>query len=650
MDGGLFWKYHGTPGKRATKHTARALLVAANLLLVFGDTSYAGRSPERVETLHYEVAKDYSYTLTMVIDSFVQKQAQVKDASQLAMTYDPRDISFRFVSGWVEDPDGARHKPAADAIFTRPSAASRDAPGFVSSVTTTIVMPKVTIGSHVHYEIEETEPKIPLMGFNPVAWLNPFQNASEHVVIDIPAALPLAVASQGGFVVSDTITNGMRHIVADARLEDVSARDKEQHMAPLAEFEPLFLATSLHNYEELGLLYYRLNKDKSVVTPEIDALAKRIVGDRKGIDAARAIYDWTARNIRYLAVYMSDDAGWESHSAATALKNSYGDCKDHVTLMQALLKAVGIRSEAALIDWSDRARPLPLWSPDEINHAIIYLPDFDIFANPTSPFTPFGVLDQGLSGKLTIIADAHAEVRHTPEITPETAQFVTDGTIHVTSDGTVTGEAAATMSPSIEGSLRSALQDPDENNRRMDRKLRGTPEGGFGRLDTSDAYDTDHPFKLTMDWHSPYGINPEAGAFVLPSPPNFDSMDALRAFLSRDGQRRTPLALPIRDLKWNYSVALPPELRITTAPKGVDIQNEVGSYTAMYEKQDDRLIVHRRLVLKLKELTAESYPGLERLIYAAQNDFTAIVTTSDTQTKPKPNAKEVNVDNGKSHS
>ena len=648
MDGGLFSKYRGAPRKRAIKHTARALLCATSMLLVLGDTSYAGQSPERVETLHYEVAKDYSYKLTMVIDSFAQKQTQVKDASQLAMTYDPRDISFRFVSGWVEDPDGARHKPAADAIFTRPSAASRDAPGFVSSVTTTIVMPKVMIGSHVHYEIEETEPKIPLMGFNPVAWLNPFQNASEHVVIDIPAALPLAVASQGGFVVSDTTTNGMRHIVADARLEDVSARDKEQHMASLAEFEPLFLATSLHNYEELGSLYYRLNKDKSVATPEIDALAKRIVGDRKSIDAARAIYDWTARNIRYLAVYMSDDAGWESHSAATVLKNGYGDCKDHVTLMQALLKAVGIRSETALIDWSDRAKPLPLWSPDEINHAIIYLPDFDIFANPTSPFTPFGVLDQGLSGKLTIIAGAHAEVLHTPDITPETAQFVTEGTIHVTSDGTVTGEATASMSPSIEGSLRSTLQDPDENNRRMDRKLRGTAEGGFGRLNTSDAYDTDHPYKLTMDWHSPYGMNPEAGAFVLPSPPNFDSMDALRAFLSRDGRRRTPLALPIRDLKWNYSVALPPELMITTAPKDIDVHSEVGSYTATYEKEGDRLVVRRRLVLKQKELTAESYPDLERLIYAAQNDLTAIVTTNVTPNKAKPT--DADVDTSKSHS
>jgi hypothetical protein len=298
----------------------------------------------------------------MVIDAFVQKQAQVKDSSQMAFTYDPDKTSFHFVKGWVEGADGVRHEPAADAIFTRPSAASRDAPGFVSSVTTTIVMPKVMIGSHVHYEIEEVVPKLPLMGFNAFAWLNPFLDASEHVEIDIPAALPLSIASQGGFVVSDTTTDGMRHIVADARLQDVSARDREQHMASLVEFEPLFLATSLHSYEDVGAIYHRVNKDKSAVTPEIDALAKRIVGDRKGIDAARAIYDWTARNIRYLAVYMSADDGYESHVASTVLKNGYGDCKDHVTLMGALLAAVDIRSEPALIDWSDRARPLPLRS------------------------------------------------------------------------------------------------------------------------------------------------------------------------------------------------------------------------------------------------------------------------------------------------
>ncbi len=624
------------------KRTFQALLCAASILCVARE-SQADQPLERVSSIHYEVAPDYTYKVTWVIDDFVQKQAEIKDLSQLALTYDPERTKFRFVKGWVDGADGVRHEPAPNAVFTRPSAASRDAPGFVSSVTTTVVMPAVTTGSHVHYEVEEAFSKPSVVGFNFWALLNPFEDASEHVVIDIPSALPLNIASQGGFVVSDTTAGNMRHIVADASLRNVSAGDKEQHMAALLEFEPFFLGTSLHGYDEVGDIYHRLNSNKAAVTPEIDALAKQIVGDRKGIDAARAIYDWCAKNIRYLAVYMSVDDGWESHDAATVLKNGYGDCKDHVTLMQALLSAEGIRSEAALIDWSDRAKPLPLPSPSEINHTIIYLPDFDIFANPTSPFTPFGVLDQGLSGKLAIVAGDHSQVRRTPEMKPETAQFVTTGAIHIGGDGTVGGKATETMSPSIEEPLRLTLQNPDENNRRIDRKLRNTPEGGFGHLATTGPYDLDHPFQLTMNWHSPHGIDPTAGAFVLPSPPSFDQIDGPRSFLDRNGRRSTPMALPVRDLTWNFSVALPPEMTIANAPKSVDVDNDVGSYKAVYERRDNCLLVHRQLVLKARELEPAAYSDLERLVYAAQNDFTAIVTTT-AGASSKPEA-----DNGKCH-
>ncbi|KJF72583.1 hypothetical protein RP75_15795 [Agrobacterium arsenijevicii] len=87
-------------------------------------------------------------------------------------------------------------------------------------------------------------------------------------------------------------------------------------------------------------------------------------------------------------------------------------------------------------------------------------------------------------------------------------------------------------------------------------------------------------------------------------------------------------------------------MSIATLPKDVGIRNEVGFYTVRYEKQDDRLIVHRRLVLKARELEPTGYPDLERLIYAAQNDFTAIVTTSAARTEARPADGDV----GKSHS
>lgn len=605
---------------------SKILLLGTVLLLAIDLPARAAETIEQTESLHYEVAPDYSYKLTVVADRFVDKQAEVNDASHISYTYDPDRTAFHLVEGWVDGPDDHRHKPASAAIFTRPSAASHDAPGFVSSVTTTVVMPGVVKGSHVHYEAEETVRKLPLMGFNPIAWLSPFMTADEHVVIDIPADLPLSIGNQGGFVVSDTTTNGMRHIVADAGVRNVSTRDREPHMAPTEEFEPMFLATSLKSYEEAGAIYHRVNEDKATVTPDIEALARKIVGDRKGLDAARAIYDWIAKNIRYLAVYRNDDASEESHDASTVLKNGYGDCKDHVTLMQSLLAAVGIRSEPALIDWSSRDKPLPIWSSRETNHAIVYLPDFDVFANPTSPFTPFGALDQNLSGKLAIVAGEHPEVRQTPAMTLEAGRFATSGTIRIEADGTVDGTAKTTMAPSLEEGLRARLQDFDRNDAQIDQALRDTPEGGFGHLKTVDSYDMDHPLELSMNWHSPHGIEPTANAFVLPKLPSFAPMDGLRSYLDRDSQRKTPMALPVRDIVSTYTVTLPRDVRIVALPREVSVDTPVGSYTATYALNGDELLVHRRLVIKSKRIEPPAYPDLERVIYAAQGDQTAIVT------------------------
>ena len=82
----------------------------------------------------------------------------------------------------------------------------------------------------------------------------------------------------------------------------------------------------------------------AAVTPAISALAKELTSgvtdDRAKV---RKLYNWVSRNIRYVAVYVAE-GGFVPHSAQSILDNRYGDCKDHVTLLEALLAAVGIES------------------------------------------------------------------------------------------------------------------------------------------------------------------------------------------------------------------------------------------------------------------------------------------------------------------
>jgi hypothetical protein len=76
------------------------------------------------------------------------------------------------------------------------------------------------------------------------------------------------------------------------------------------------------------------------------------------------------------------------HPAGSILKNGYGDCMDHATLMRALLTAKGIKSEYAEINVD------PVYKDYEIpfqsfDHVILYLPEFDLYADPTAAQSTF---------------------------------------------------------------------------------------------------------------------------------------------------------------------------------------------------------------------------------------------------------------------
>src|SRR5262249_14420909 len=145
------------------------------------------------------------------------------------------------------------------------------------------------------------------------------------------------------------------------------------------------------SYEDLGRAYAAAAAAKVVVTPEITALAEEItkgVSDRR--QQAMAIDAWMKRNIRYVAVYLGVGRV-VPNDTATVLRHKFGDCKDKVTLMSALLAAKGIASEPVLINLGP-AYTLP--EPPTLvalNHVILYLPDFDLYDDPTVAPAAFGV-------------------------------------------------------------------------------------------------------------------------------------------------------------------------------------------------------------------------------------------------------------------
>jgi hypothetical protein len=574
----------------------------------------------------FEIHRDLTYVETVELDYTLFTQRGLRERERSALDYYPESQSLEVVEAWVTQPDGTRLTVGPSQIFTRPSSASEGAPGFTGSLTTTVLYPQLHEGSHTHIIWRLTQKTPPLLGVN--IWSQPpFEWPMTHGEVDVaaPADLNLPWRSRGGFKVTDTVADGVRHIAAT--LDDTRGEEAERYMVSTSDFQPMFLLTSLSSLEQIGAIYYRQSREKVVVTPAISDLAARVVGNDEGLAAARDIYDWVATNIRYVAVFLNPNDGYVPHPSDQVLANGFGDCKDHVVLMQALLRARGIHADAALIDWGTRTKDMPLWTPDQFNHAIVYLPDFNMFANPTNPYARFEALDRRLSGKTAVVATEQGLVLKTPPSGPATNHYEIDSKLTMLPDGTLEGQAHMALSASLDSGMRTAVANAPTTHDLADRLLTYTPEGGTGQLQTSNPRDLAHPFDIAATWRSPHGVafqGPDA-YMTVPSGIDIESPARLRQYLSPTGKRRHAMLADSGDYHWTTTIAPPPGISVMTLPPDVDFSNEAGRYTASYQRDGEVIHVDRHLVIDRDVYEASDYPDLQALLYAPIDDARAAI-------------------------
>jgi transglutaminase-like putative cysteine protease len=581
----------------------------------------------------FEIHPDLTYVETLELDYTLLTPRGLRERERSALDYYPDSQSLEVLEAWVTQPDGSRLVVGPSQIFTRPSAATQDAPGFTGSLTTTVLYPQLREGSRTHIIWRLTQKVPPLLGVS--VWSEPpFEWPMTHGEVDItaPADLNLPWRARGGFKVSDTVTDGTRHVVAT--LDDTQGDEAERYMVSTSDFQPMFLMTSLHSLQEIGAIYYRQSHDRVVVTPRIADLAASIVGADTGVDAARDIYDWVATNIRYVAVFLNPNDGYVPHPSDQVLANGFGDCKDHVVLMQALLAARGIRAEAALIDWGTRTKDLPLWTPSQFNHAIVYLPDFDLFANPTDPYARFDALDRRLSGKTVVVATPEGEVRTTPPSGPQTNRYALDSEIRMLPDGTLQGEAHMHLSASLDSGMRSAVANAATSRDLVDRLLAYDPEGGSGALTTSNPRDLAHPFDISATWTSPHGVTFQGPHAYMTVPAGIDveSPARLRQYLSPSGKRRHGLLANSGDYRWTTSITLPATVSVISLPPDIDFSNAAGSYAVNYTRTANVIGIERHLVIARNVYEPSEYPDLEALLYQPIDDARAAIVLDREET------------------
>jgi hypothetical protein len=548
----------------------------------------------------YSINADASHVETHDWTTKVLQERAVEGVKSHAISYSTSIQKVEILHAYTLKADGRRiDAPKSNYQLEVNSGKDKDAPVFSDISTLTVVFPEVAVGDTIAfaYKLTQTEPMFPghFSVMNTFSKLSAFDDVK--VTIDAPASLSAQYEARemaeqrsekdGRVTLQWTFQNKQP---VKSKRRDWSVYDVEQ--------EPGYSFSTFKSYAEIAEAYGARARPRAAVTERVQKLADEIAKNQKTPrEQARALYDWVATNITYAGNCIGVGAV-VPHDIPFILDNRMGDCKDHATLLQALLAAKGIESTQALVNAGSIYRLPKIPVVSSVNHVINYLPGLNVFADSTSQTTPFGMLPLSDIGKQVLLVDGFRDGFRTPVPSIGSNQQHMKSVIRIDADGKASGEIDVSLNGMFAASSRASLRNMPLD--RIDEVVENVFRG-MGYIGSGKAH-LDDPKGLLDSYH--YKVNFEVKDLVqLPGPgafhifPLFNTEAPVTGYLAA----ATEAEESVDTVCWSgmtveeYTYHFPKSMKILSVPDDMKVENDYLSYKASYRLKGDTLTVKRTI-------------------------------------------------------
>ena len=406
-------------------------------------------APARVEPAPYSIAFDKAITLQADRSAESVTTTRIKILAESALPaigqqnlpYVEGMQTLEIVAAYTEKADGRRITVDPASIISRDEASGLNAIYLRDAKVRTVIFPDLAVGDTIVMNTR-LQAKFGVFSghyLNHIAFARQVAFADSTVRIAFPKDLAVNVAVLGKDIDdrAEEEAGMVRHVVTYHG--SGRAADEPGATSALDRDARVFIST-FKDYEELGRAYWAEASKRAAVTPEIQALADEItagITDKRA--QAAAIDRWMKGNVRYVAIYLGSGRV-VPNDAGAVLKNKYGDCKDQVTLMAALLAAKGIASEQVLINGGNVHTLDTPPTMAALNHVMLYLPEFGIYDDPTAAFASFGVLSETYDKPAVHLSADQVRLARTPVMRPQDHTLFTHTKVTIAPNGTMSGE------------------------------------------------------------------------------------------------------------------------------------------------------------------------------------------------------------------
>lgn len=508
--------------------------------------------------------------------------AGVDEIAQRYVWYDKSVSKVDIVEAYSVDANGARHDVTPDQIRDIQEPRSAGAPTFQDAKLRAVIFPAVGIGSTVHLRSRKSQAAAVIPGqFNYYVDPGPRPVLQQRLVFDLPADKPL-YADARGYIAEPPVTENGRTRYAFVYRRDRIARI-ESGSVGYAQYGDRLMVTTFPDYASFAKSYREAAADPGASDPAIRALAQSLTShDADDRAKAKTLYDWVRHSIRYVAMFIGQSPA-VPHRVTDVLANRYGDCKDHVALYGALLDAVGIRNEPALIGLGSvyTLPSVPGYGSGAINHIVTWLPDLNLYADSTASSVEFGFLPLADMDRPALLVNTGALAR-----TPATQPLARTARLQI--EVAPQGEASfaywvedAGWSAEIER-MNLRLANAQRRDQIAADRLRFTNLRGAGALTTSDVDASGGPFATTLRGTLDDVVWP-TGTTALPA---LSSLSGGIATATRNWLAERTRTQPYLCIGGTFDevseITLPKTMRVTEVPADQDLTSDFFRYRSRY--------------------------------------------------------------------
>lgn len=599
----------------------------------------------------YRFERDGTGQREMILRVKVQSDAGVERFGQLIFGYSSATEKLDMDYVRVRKADGTLVNAAASDIQDLTAPIAREAPIYTDQRQKHITVPGLRPGDQLEYRmVWNIHTALAQNHF----WVeHNFITAgtivlNDELTVNMPAASKVKLKTEPEFQPAIKEENDRRvYLWKKSQLKpesDEEEKDKEKDEEEAEkdddaeELRPHVQLTTFQSWDEVGQWYARLQRDRIVPDEKIKVKAEEVIrGRTTEKDKARALYEYVAKNFRYVSLSLGQ-ARYQPHSAADVMTNQYGDCKDKHTLLASMMAATGLKAYPVLIN-STRKLDDDIPSPGQFDHVISAIPlgNETLWADTTSEIAPAGLLAPQLRNKkaLMIPVSGPARLETTPAEPPFlSSEMVTvEGTIDEL--GKVTAQTRIVLRGDSEMYMRFMFRRTPKSNWKNLGFVLGIAGGIKGEvtdIETSDLADLEQPFEVKfkvtqndfLDWSS------KKLKVALPFPPL-----SITGFTNRKAGSKKPLELgPPIDISYNLKLTFPSKYQ-TRLPLPLKVTRDYGEYAADYKLQGQTIVGERKFRLRQREIPAERLEDYRAFAAAARSD-TAQTLSLETEVAGTP--------------